>query len=177
MKGRTPIPAGLARLMASTRTLGRKHARAQALAARGGQGRPVAPRGMKGDRKAIWLGLVELIDGAGCLAQADAVVIELLAVAIDRYRRLVRAVDERGDVVEFTTAAGTTRRVVSPEAQALAVVQKQIVELSDRLGLNPVARARVGAGDRPEDRVDFTRPRDYGPPPDRDRELEPPDAD
>lgn len=109
---------------------------------------PEPPEDLSDDARRLWSELWTGFSGV-LSAELDRATVERLCDLADERAVLRRALEEHGPLLEepIVTPKGDvvgTRLVANPAAKQLREVDKQLTALSDRLGLSPAARARLG---------------------------------
>lgn len=110
------------------------------------RGAPEMPGYFVGDQVELWNEIVASMP-KGTFRLADSMLIERLVLASLRLREAERIVADAGLLV-----AGAQGIVKNPALIVIHGAERQVVALSDRLGLSPAARTRLHVGkDEDED--------------------------
>lgn len=110
---------------------------------------PAPPSHLGVDGLAVWLDVWSGLPRAAAHPKLDRLSVTRLAEAVDDRKRARAALIEHGTLLEepIVSPKGDvvgTRLVPNPAEAMLRRADKAIDELSDRLGLSPAARARLG---------------------------------
>lgn len=108
-------------------------------------GAPKMPDYFNGEQRAFWNETVACMP-ADVFKTADSALLERFVLASLRLREAERIVADAGLLV--AGAQGITR---NPALMIVTVAEKQVVALSDRLGLSPAARTRLHIGKGKDD--------------------------
>ena len=100
---------------------------------------PTEPEGLTHEQQCVWFELVEALHALGILDKTDALPMETMVYAVDRMRRAQEIVNDEGILSE--NSQGVVRH---PAVAVLEAAEKQVTNLSERLGLGPWGRTRLG---------------------------------
>lgn len=106
-------------------------------------GAPPCPSGLSADARSVWEELSSLLGAKRVVTKADGAALELLCVALARWRKLERFIAKRGRTYSSETVAGgkviRPRPEVTMAAEAWREAQKMVIEF----GLTPASRTKV----------------------------------
>ncbi|RDL51842.1 hypothetical protein BLJAPNOD_02988 [Ensifer sp. M14] len=103
-------------------------------------GAPKMPDYFSRDQQSLWNDLIASMP-VGTFKAADSALLEMFVIVSLRLREAEMIVADSGLLI--AGAQGITR---NPALMIITAAEKQIVSLSDRLGLSPAARTRLHVG-------------------------------
>lgn len=110
------------------------------------------PTGLTKEARAAWKVAIESAP-EGLLTVMDFTVLERWARNYALYRKLAKAVDHDGTVLEVTKDDGTVEVKQNPDMKNLIAVQGVLANCERELGFTPASRARVNSL-RPKEKDD-----------------------
>jgi P27 family predicted phage terminase small subunit len=112
-----------------------------------GSGKPRCPKELTPEGKRIFRDICRELKKRRALTSGDARIIEVLAGAVERYRRAMAQVREEGEIVSYTRLNNHGEEVVTKSKNLYLAVateaEGKILSIVDRLGLTPLNRVRV----------------------------------
>jgi P27 family predicted phage terminase small subunit len=109
--------------------------------------RPRCPKELSPEARKIFRNACSELEKRRAVTSADAIILELLAATVDKYRRARQHVAEEGEIVEYTRLDKKGEQVtVRSKNLWLGIANEaetKITALLDRLGMTPMNRARV----------------------------------
>lgn len=102
------------------------------------------PKWLKSDGLRIWKRLAPTLRAAKLLTVADAETFGRYCRNFARWLDLQKRLDEGGEFYEITTASGTVRRA-DPAFTMADRIERMLLAVEDRFGLNPAERQRIMA--------------------------------
>jgi P27 family predicted phage terminase small subunit len=110
-------------------------------------GRPRVPKHLSADARKIFRDTVRELQKRRSCTTADARIIELLAIAVERHRQALQHIMAEGAVVTYTRLNNHGEEVPTTAKNIwLGIAQEaegKITSLLDRLGFSPLNRSRV----------------------------------
>jgi P27 family predicted phage terminase small subunit len=118
--------------------------RAGIVDSQGQSGAVSVPSWLVKDGLAIWNKLAPRLVAMKLLTEADAPAFARYCKHYARWLKLQRRLDKDGDIYEIVTASGTVRRA-DPAFTMADRLDRMMLALEDRFGLNPAERQRIFA--------------------------------
>lgn len=141
-RGPKPQPGAVKEQKAPVRSRSRKTIAAQPVAA------PVAsvaaPSWLQGEGLKIFERLAPRLVGMKLLTEADTPAFARYCKHYARWLELQKRLDEEGDIYEIETASGKVRRA-DPAFTMADRLDRMMLAIEDRFGLNPAERQRIFA--------------------------------
>jgi P27 family predicted phage terminase small subunit len=122
--------------------------------------KPRCPKELSPEARKIFRSACSELEKRRAVTSADAIILELLASTVDKYRRAREHVRVEGEIVEYTTL-DKNREQVTKKAKNLWLgianeAETKITALLDRLGFTPINRSRIRpTKDSQEDGIKF----------------------
>jgi P27 family predicted phage terminase small subunit len=122
--------------------------------------RPKCPKELSAEARKIFKSAAAELEKRRAVTSADAIILELLAATMDKYRRARKHVADEGEIVEYTRLSKTGEQVTTKAKNLWLGIaneaETKITALLDRLGMTPMNRARVRpTKDQNEDGIKF----------------------
>lgn len=112
-------------------------------------GRPRVPKNLSPEARRIFKLTCAELEKRRALTSGDALIIELLATTVEKWRRASKHVADEGEIVEYIRLNKHGEEVPSKSKNLWLGVaceaESKITSLLDRLGLTPINRSRVRA--------------------------------
>jgi P27 family predicted phage terminase small subunit len=140
-RGPKPKPAAIKRQRASS---GRPVVEDALPVAPVSAGAIAAPTWLKDEALEIWNGRAAALTNAKLLTEADATAFGRYCRNLARWLKMQKALDETTEIYSVTTASGTVHRP-RPEFLIADRLERQLLAIEDRFGLNPSERQRIFA--------------------------------
>ncbi|MEN6535630.1 MAG: phage terminase small subunit P27 family [Bryobacteraceae bacterium] len=140
-RGPKPQPAGVKDQKAPIRSKQRKTAKA---AQPGAPAAGAAPSWMKGEALKIFQRMAPMLRNMKLLTEADAPAFARYCKHYARWLELQKRLDKQGDIYEIETASGVVRRA-DPAFVMADRLDRMLLAIEDRFGLNPAERQRIMA--------------------------------
>jgi P27 family predicted phage terminase small subunit len=141
-RGPKPQPGAVKEQKAPVRSRQRKTIAAQQPAVQGGA--VSAPSWLRAEGLKIFLRLSPRLIGMKLLTEADTPAFARYCKHYARWLELQKRLDDKGDIYEIETASGTVRRA-DPAFTMADRLDRMMLALEDRFGLNPAERQRIFA--------------------------------
>lgn len=106
-------------------------------------GVPQRPAHLAADEVCAWDELAAAAESASVLTVADAVVLEVAALALAEMRRAAATLREQGATYSTKTPSGSDMWRPNPAQQIYADAQRRLVSALAQLGLTPTTRGRA----------------------------------
>lgn len=103
-----------------------------------------APKWLTGEGLRIFQRLAPMLRGMKLLAEPDAPAFSRYCKHYARWLELQKRLDDQGDIYEIETASGKVRRA-DPAFVMADRLDRMLLALEDRFGLNPAERQRIFA--------------------------------
>lgn len=139
--GRRPDPAGVAAAKAPVRSTRRKPAEAVDAAVQ--ESGLKAPTWLKGEGLAIWQKRAPVLRQARLLQAADELAFARYCRNFALWLDLRKGLDKDGYTYEAATVGGGTLRRADPSFLIADRIERQLLAVEDRFGLNPAERQRI----------------------------------
>ena len=151
-RGPKPQPGAVKEQKAPVRSRQAKRVAASEAVSPPAAGAP--PKWLTGEGLKVWTRLAPTLRMAKLLTDADVLAFARYCKHFDRWIALQKRLDKQGDIYEIETASGTVRRA-DPAFVMADRLDRMMLALEDRFGLNPAERQRIfaaraqggGAGD------------------------------
>ena len=139
-RGPAPTPTPILRLTGSRRAKAREQHEPKPP-----EDRPVCPRHLTKDQRAVWRKLSTHLRKVGLLTSVDADTMERYAVAYVRWRQCEKWIEGHGIKYPIKNKKGEVTSIAQfPEVSEARSLAKQLLEMAREFGLTPAARARIG---------------------------------
>lgn len=142
-RGPKPAPAAVRAQKAPVRSKRKPAAPAAAGADAIPEGKGRAPAWLKGDALALWNRLAPTLRTARLLAATDELTFARYCYNFDRWLKLRQAMDKRGYTYDADTTHGGKLRRADPNFLIADRLERQLLAVEDRFGLNPAERQRI----------------------------------
>lgn len=143
MVGRRPDPAGVKSQKKAVRSERKTVAAAPADQVAESKGR--APAMLKGDALVIWNRLAPQLRSARLLQATDELALARYCKNFALWRKLREHMDRRGYTYDATTTTGGKLRRADPNFLIADRLERQLLAVEDRFGMNPAERQRIMA--------------------------------
>lgn len=141
-RGPKPAPAAIKEQKAPVRSRHRKKVTAAPALAPSASGS--APTWMKGEALKIFQRMAPMLRNMKLLTEADAPAFARYCKHYARWLELQKRLDKQGDIYEIETASGVVRRA-DPAFVMADRLDRMLLAIEDRFGLNPAERQRIMA--------------------------------
>ena len=114
-------------------------------------GIPVAPEDLGASGSKIWDVTVRELHDKGMLTKIELGIIKQYCISYEMIEQCNKEIKDNGFIIEHTNKAKETNRIQNPAVIILNKYMDTFIKISDRFGLNPLARNKIEVPEKPKE--------------------------